>query len=279
MYHDLIRARLKGYKAKNELQEENALKEILQEVILSALFEIGFFAHAGFQGGTALRIFHGLKRFSEDLDFILVSKKTNFDWSSTAKKLKENLMAYGISMDVTDRSKADNALKKMMLKDNSLGKLLELRSPHHKNKTILIKLEIDTNPPAGSEFEERFLNFPTSTLVNCQNLSSCFAGKIHALLCRNYVKGRDWFDLLWYIDKKTVPNFVFLEHALNQTGPWAKQGVSVSKQWCVEVLREKVKSLDWNSVKKDVQPFVDDLFLKSLDVWSEKLFLAALEEF
>ena len=111
----------------------------------------------------------------------------------------------------------------MFLKDDSIGKMIDLSFVHHPGKKLTIKFEIDTNPPQGSNIDIKFLEFPLNCSIVAQDLSSSFAGKCHALLCREYIKGRDWYDFAWYVAKRISPNFEFLEHALYQQGPWANQ--------------------------------------------------------
>ena len=273
MYADIIKRRLSEYRATNEIEEENALKEILQEVILAALFEIGFFGQAAFHGGTSLRIFHGLNRFSEDLDFALLHKKADFDWEKIQGSLAKILYSYGVDMKVKDQSTEHAVVQKAVVTTTTVGKILTLRRPNHENKTIKIKLEVDTNPPQNATFTEQLLTFPFSTYVRCHDLNSCFAGKAHALLCRKFVKGRDWFDLAWYANKRFQPNFKMLEASIYQMGPWAGQKIKITPEWLTLALTEKIESMNWSNVRKDVERFVSDKDRKLLQLWSAKYFL------
>ena len=189
----LIQDRLSRYQSRNQLEEENAIKEITQEVALSGLSRAGFFKIAAFQGGTCLRILYGLNRFSEDLDFVLNQPDQTFDWTPYLKSLKTELEAYGYQLQIQDRSNAENAIKVGFLKDDSIGKVLFLS---HRNQqglasSIKIKLEIDTNPPGGSTVEQKYIDFPVTVPILAHDSSSLFSGKSHALLCRSWEKGRD----------------------------------------------------------------------------------------
>lgn len=193
---ELIQQRLATYQAKNSLEEEQATKEILQEIALYCLWRADFFEVAAFQGGTSLRILHQLPRFSEDLDFILKSPDSDFSWNHYLPKLIEGLKEFGLQSEVLDRSNMDRNIREALLKDNSIGNQLNLRFYDGRPRpTLKIKLEIDVNPPAGSAFDYTYLDFPLDYEVCHQDLASNFALKIHALLCRPYIKGRDWYNL------------------------------------------------------------------------------------
>jgi predicted nucleotidyltransferase component of viral defense system len=167
----LIQERLNSYNCKSELEEEHAIREITQEVALAALSRTDFFKYGIFQGGTCLRIFYGLNRFSEDLDFILKEPNRNFKLQPHLQSLSEELQAYGYNVDITDRSKTDIAVRKAFIKDDSIGKVLQLNHAGKKGpfRKIRIKLEVDTNPPSGSETEIKYLDFPFVSSVTVQN--------------------------------------------------------------------------------------------------------------
>ena len=239
---DIINARLKNYDIQSKQAEENAIKEICQEIALAGLARESFFKHALFQGGTCLRIMHGLKRFSEDLDFILLKTDHTFNWNPYLRSITTEFAAFGLALEVIDRSEADSAIKKAFLKENSFGKILNLRYERLRSdkQRILVKLEIDTNPPAGSIAETHYLDYPYPFSVITQDISSLFAGKCHALLCRQYIKGRDWFDFIWYIQNQSQINYIFLKNALEQTGPYKNQPIIMSKQWLLTELEKKL---------------------------------------
>ena len=276
----MIQQRLLNYNCKTDVEEQQAIREITQEVVLAALGRGDFFKHALFQGGTCLRIFYGLNRFSEDMDFILREATADFQLKDNIKHLTDELAAYGYNIEITDRGKADATVKKAFLKDDSLGKVIDLR---HANQTgpmtkIRIKLEVDTNPPSGSGHELKYLDFPFVSSVAVQDRPSLFAGKIHALLCREYIKGRDWYDFIWYTGNRTAINYDFLTSAINQLGPWQGQSITVDKAWLSSELERKIASINWKQAAEDVQRFVRVEEQPSLDLWSKELFLGQLDK-
>ena len=183
------------------------MREILQEVALYALWRAQFFEDAAFQGGTSLRILHGLPRFSEDLDFILKDPDPDFDWKPYLDKLLQGLGEFGLQAEALDKSRMDQQVRRALLKDNSISRQLNLSfRREHPDQMIKIKLEIDINPPQGSGFEYSYLDFPLDFEVCHQDLNSNYSLKIHALLCRPYLKGRDWFDFSWYAKQHISPN-------------------------------------------------------------------------
>ena len=276
----MIQQRLLNYNCKTDVEEQQAIREITQEVVLAALGRGDFFKHALFQGGTCLRIFYGLNRFSEDMDFILRDVNSDFQLKDHIKHLTDELAAYGYNIEITDRDKADATVKKAFLKDDSLGKVIDLR---HANQTgpmakIRIKLEVDTNPPSGSGHELKYPDFPFVSSVAVQDRPSLFAGKIHALLCREYIKGRDWYDFIWYTGNRTGINYDFLTSAINQLGPWQGQSITVDKAWLLNELERKIASMNWKQAAEDVRRFVRVAEQPSLDLWSKDLFLGQLDK-
>ncbi|MCH7696572.1 MAG: nucleotidyl transferase AbiEii/AbiGii toxin family protein [Proteobacteria bacterium] len=270
---ELIQQRLDSYKASNAIEEEQAIKEIIQEIALFALWKAGFFEVAAFQGGTSLRILYGSQRFSEDLDFILKESDPGFDWSDYLKKLLENLEEFGLKTEVRDKSRMDQAVRKAVLKDNSVSNQLNLsfyRGQEGKKQTI--KLEIDVNPPSGSAFEYTYKDFPVDYEVCHQDLSSNFALKVHALLCRPYLKGRDWYDFNWYVKKDIKPNLSLLQAALIQDGPWKGEDLKIDKEWVKAELLKKISSINWNEATADVERFMNKTEKDSLKLWSEHFF-------
>ena len=269
----MIKQRLATYQCKTALEEEHALKEISQEVILMGLSRQNFFAETEFHGGTALRIFYGLQRFSEDLDFTLLKPNKTFSLSPFLKNLSEELRAFGYEFEIKDRSKAGNIVKKAFLKDDSIGKIVILKRPGIPKK-MAIKLEVDSNPPFGANTEIKYLDFPSPFGVRTKDLPSSFAGKLHALLCRNYVKGRDWYDFIWYVSRKTSINLFLLENALKQNGPWKGQSIKIDIKWVVGVLNVKINEIDWQKTKQDITIFIKPHEQDSLKAWNKDFFHA-----
>jgi len=277
---DIIRNKLAGYKAVTPLEEENALKEILQEIALYALWRAQFFEVAVFQGGTSLRILHGLPRFSEDLDFMLLSPNLKFDWSPYLAKLRAIFEEFGLMSEVSSKDDMDRRIRKAIIKDNSIANQLNLSfQKRDMRQKIKIKLEIDIAPPAHSNDAYTYLDFPLDFEVRHQDLSSNFALKIHALLCRGFLKGRDWYDFSWYITNGISPNLRHLEAALKQAGPWAdQQDLTVTLTWLESTLTETIKSIDWGAAKQDVTRFLRPAEAQSLTLWNDRFFLSKLSK-
>lgn len=276
---ELIQQRLDEYQASNAIEEEQAIKEIIQELALFALWRAGFFEVAAFQGGTSLRILHGLPRFSEDLDFILKEPDLEFNWSHYLEKLLGNLEEFGLKSEVKDKSRMDQAVRKAVLKDNSVSNQLNLsfyRGQGDQKQTI--KLEIDVNPPLGSEFEYTYKDFPVDYEVCHQDLSSNFALKIHALLCRPYIKGRDWYDFNWYVKKGIKPNLPLLQAALIQDGPWKGEGLKIDEEWVRKELLKKISLINWNEPASDVERFLTLVEKDSLRLWNERFFVQRVSQ-
>ncbi|HNW59017.1 MAG TPA: nucleotidyl transferase AbiEii/AbiGii toxin family protein [bacterium] len=276
----MIQQRLLNYNCKSDVEEQQAIREITQEVVLAALGRGDFFKHALFQGGTCLRIFYGLNRFSEDMDFILRAVDPDFQLKDHIKHLTDELAAYGYNIEITDRDRVGATVKKAFLKDDSLGKVIALRHANQTNpsKKIRIKLEVDTNPPSGSGHELKYLDFPFVSSVAVQDRPSLFAGKIHALLCREYIKGRDWYDFIWYTSNRTGINYDFLTSAINQLGPWQDQSIMIDKAWLLNELERKITAINWKQAIEDVRHFVRVAEQPSLDLWSKELFWGQLSK-
>ena len=276
---EIIQQRLETYKAANAVEEQQATKEILQEVALYSLWRADFFEVAAFQGGTSLRILHKLPRFSEDLDFILKSPNPEFSWNDYLPKLIAGLNEFGLQSEILDKTNMDRNVRAAMLKNNSIGNQLNLRFHQgHASPTFKIKLEIDVDPPTGSAFEYTYLDFPLDFEVCHQDMPSNFALKIHALLCRPYLKGRDWYDFNWYIKQRTQPNVPHLKAALYQYGPWKDQSLNVTSEWVVTALGEKIASIDWKAAAQDVERFLSAAEKESLKLWSAKFFRSKAEQ-
>ena len=276
---DLIQKRLAEYNPSGPTDEENALKEIMQEIVLFGLWRADFFEVAAFQGGTSLRILHGMNRFSEDIDFILLEPNREFQWQPYLENISETCEEFGIAPEILEKQYMDNNVKAALIKDTSIANQLNLRFYNQqRGRKLTIKLEIDANPPAGSSFEYTYLGFPVDYEVCHQDLSSNFALKMHALLCRPYLKGRDWYDFNWYIAQGVSPKIELLKNALVQYGPWQGRDVNVDRAWLVNALRDKMTSIDWRDAAEDVVRFLKPIEQKSLELWSERFYLYKLEQ-
>ncbi len=202
-----------------------------------------------------------------------------FVWEPFLKVIQDEFLLYGLSCNVVDKSAADSVVKAAFLKDNSFGKVLvfnHLRGTADE-QVIKIKLEIDTNPPAASCTERVVLDFPYVFTIHTQDLPSLFAGKCHALLCRPYIKGRDWFDFAWYAAQRVLPNYEHLGYALDQTGPWQGQKTIVTLPWLIAALSAKIKTIDWEVARADAVRFLHGVQKAGVDAWSEVFFQALID--
>lgn len=270
----IIQERLKYYGPLSKQEELNALKEIYQEIALAGLARSDFFKLAAFQGGTALRIVHQLRRFSEDLDFVLLNSSELFQWQSYLKAIALEFNSFGVNIEIKERADAKGVIKTAFLKEDSFARILELtydRLPSDEQK-ITIKLEIDTLPPEGSDFENAFLTYPYPFSILMQDFPSLFASKCHALLCRKYEKGRDWFDFLWYLSRRTPINSLLLKNALYQSGPYKGKDIPYSQTWLHEEFEKKIAALDWKAARRDVENFLRLEERKFVENWSFELF-------
>ena len=270
----IIQMQFDKYETANAIEEENAAKEVIQEIALYGLWRAKFFEVAVFQGGTSLRILHKLPRFSEDLDFMLLRPGPDFDWAPYLKILTSTFEEYGLNPETVSKTQMDKRIRNAVIKDSSIANQLDLSfGPGDKRKKLKIKLEIDVEPPAHSVDAFTFLDFPVDYEVRHQNLSSNFALKIHALLCRDYVKGRDWYDFAWYAAQGIYPNLPHLEAALRQYGPWSeKKDLNVDKDWLKAKLTDRIREIDWEDAKTDVSRFLRPIEAESLNLWKNAFF-------
>jgi predicted nucleotidyltransferase component of viral defense system len=274
-----IQSMLARYKVSGLHEEERALKEIIQEVALLGLWRAKFFEHAAFYGGTALRIFHGLNRFSEDLDFSLLAKQDDFTIASYLNALKIELQSYGFEVTVEKKIKSQNtAIESAFIKGNTQIHLLKVgsQSKTQRDRQLKIKLELDTNPPLGATTEAVQLFLPIPFSVKIYDLPSLFAGKLHAALCRkrvHNVKGRDWYDFLWYVGRGVSPNIPHLEMQMRQTENFTSPE-SLTLPILKSLLINKLDEIDLEALKADVAPFITNP--SDLDGWNRDLFKTAI---
>lgn len=257
---------LARYEIKTSEQKRNATHEVMQEIALAGLYRGGFFDKAAFYGGTCLRIFHGLPRFSEDMDFSLVEKNAEFDLESYFPSVIEEFKAAGRDVLITRKEKkVQTKVESAFLKDNTELYDLSFKT----EKDIKIKIEVDTEPPLGFSTEQKLSLMPFSFMTRCFTLPDLYAGKMHALIFRSYknrVKGRDWYDFEWYV-RHDVP----LDLAHFQIRAKEFNGLDIDKAEFIKMLREKLGTTDINMVKQDVMPFVQNP--AELDIWSNDYFL------
>lgn len=284
--NNAIEAMLSRYSPTNNYERESAIKEILQEIALAGLSRGGFFEKAAFYGGTCLRIFHGLNRWSEDLDFALLSKDPDFKLDDYFPALEKEFKSYGIDISVETRKKDDDAsVQSAFLKGNTMTLMMSFFPKSEDAKRIVsnqktkIKFEIDTDNPSGGVTEFKYRMLPAPYEVQIFDESTLFAGKIHAIICRDYkhhVKGRDYYDYLFYLGKGSKFNLAYLENKLKNTGGKIGNDETLTLERVKELLKERFEVVDYESAKKDVSRFISDQ--ESLTLWKKELFLSTLGE-
>ena len=262
-----------------------ALRELLQSLALLGLWRAKFFEHIAFYGGTALRILYGLDRFSEDLDFSLMTPSAKFSFDTYSSALQKELNAYGFDITFEPKQKTkDSAIKSAFLKGNTYNQLIvidaseQILSGINKQSVIKIKLEIDTNPPSDFDTEMKYLFSPVQFAVRSYTLPSLFAGKMHALLCRkwkNRVKGRDWYDFAWYISHYPQLKITHLEKRMRQTGHYTGHS-SLTRNYLIDLLYANIDNLNIDAARKEVTPFISNT--NRLEIWSKDFFKAAAQQ-
>ena len=266
------------YEAKTLEEERNALKEVVQEVALCGLSRAGFFKAAAFYGGTALRIFYGLDRFSEDLDFSLAAPDNNFDLSKYFSVLQNELNSVGLNFTVEEKVKtADSHIKSAFLKGNTKEHILSVYGDTpttmlHPMEVIKIKFEVDINPPPYATYENKYGLMPSPYNVRLYDLPSLFAGKIHAVLCRawkNRVKGRDLYDYVFYIARDAGVNLPHLKARLIDSGAIGED-FDLTRDSLIGLLDDRFSTIDYEAAKEDVLPYIKNK--SSLDFWSKDFF-------
>jgi len=255
------------YEIKSDSDRLNALHETMQEIALAGLYRSGFFEKAAFYGGTCLRIFHNIPRFSEDLDFSLIAKGETFQIEDYFPAIMEEFNALGREVEISKKEKRGfGKVESAFLKDLTDVYDLSLKS----NKKVRIKIEVDTNPPLNFETEQKLLLQPFSFMTRCFTLPDLYAGKMHALVFRNWknrVKGRDWYDFEWYVRNDTSLNFNHLQIRMKEFN-----GIEMSQEDFMIRLKDKLATTDIDKVKKDVAPFLKNT--QELAIWSNDYFLA-----
>jgi predicted nucleotidyltransferase component of viral defense system len=233
------------------VEAHNLMREYLQALILQSLQRSGAMTTIAFHGGTALRFLYSLPRYSEDLDFALERKSASYDFRSYLQSIRKDMEAqgYAITLKVNDQKTVHSAFIRFS------GLLYELKLTPHRDEMLAVKLEVDTNPPVGATPETSLIR--RHVLLNLQHhdRASLLAGKLHAILQRPYLKGRDLYDLIWYLSDKgwPDPNLVLLNHALAQT-KWTGPGLTVGN-WR-EIVRSKIETISFEQALDDVRPFL-----------------------
>ena len=283
--NNIITQMLAKYEIKNVDDEINALKEIIQEIVLSGLSRGNFFDVAAFYGGTALKIFHHLDRFSEDLDFALIEANSDFQLSSYFPYVEKELKAYGLNLEVSTKKKINESnITSAVVRGGTLEHILKFFPNRENNqynyllKKIKIKFDVDINPPSGANYEYKYKLLPSPHQIRIYDMSSLFAGKIHAILCRNWkirVKGRDLYDYVFFLANHTSVNLELIKNKLiasNYIDPNSSFDILVLKK----LLIAKFSMIDYKEAKEDVLPFIKDF--QSLNLWSQDFFCNITED-
>lgn len=260
---------LASYETGNDNDKLNAVHEVMQQVALGGLYNGGFFNKAAFYGGTCLRIFHGLDRFSEDMDFSLLAPDPGFRLDPYFEAITTEFAALGRSIDITTKEKtAQSTIQSAFLKSDTAQYDIHLG----RDRKIKIKIEVDTTPPLGFSTEQKLLLQPFSFYTNCFTLPDLFAGKMHALIYRswkNRVKGRDWYDFEWYVRKNVAMDFRHFCERAYQFG--SEEPGTLTPDRFRAILKDKIKETDIRQVKDDVMPFIKEQ--NKLNIWSTEYFL------
>ena len=290
MTHPALIKMLEKYDLTNSNSSYDALREILQEIVLLGLYDAGFFKHAAFYGGTALRILHNLPRFSEDLDFSLLENNPEFNLKPYQEAIISTLKSFGFDVTIEIKEKNNSsAIASAFVKGNTIEHLLNINAPKditnkiHRDQAVKIKLEVDTNPPLEFETANVIRLTPRPFSINAFSLPSLYAGKMHAILCRAWStrpKGRDWYDLVWYIANDIELDSIHLKSRLSQSCKYLEENniqipSELTKQTIKELLLQRIETLDIVKAKNDVQPFIKDI--REIELWSKEFFVAVIE--
>lgn len=264
--NDIFQNMLSAYDLSTDQAVRNATFEVNQQVILAGLNQGGFFDKAAFYGGTCLRIFHGLQRFSEDMDFSLLNPDPEFDFTMYFQPIIDEFASLGRTVDIKKKDKKNfGKVESAFLKDNTDVYDISFQT----EKSIKIKIEVDTNPPLRFSTEQKLLMEPRSFMTRCFALPDLFAGKMHALVYRawkNRVKGRDWYDFEWYVRNRIPLDFKHLQERIKEFN-----GCEKTKEDFLEDLKVRLGTSDIKQVKADVLPFLKNP--NELDIWSNDYFL------
>jgi predicted nucleotidyltransferase component of viral defense system len=278
---NIIEQMLSKYEINSEDKLINALKEVYQEIALLGLYRGGFFQKAAFYGGTALRIIHGLDRFSEDLDFSLLKKDPEFDIEHYFPFVVDEFEALGVKITLSKKTKSnDTNIESAFLKNGTsihtlnvqIEDLSNILDGVHGGKKLKIKFEIDTNPPLKFQTTSHTLLLPTTFNIIAMTLPNLYAGKLHALLFRNWktrIKGRDWYDFEWYVKRGVKVNLEHLKERVIESGNFESSD-EFSEDILKDLLHKKIDSLDIDKAKQEVQVFIKDRGI--LEFWSKDYF-------
>lgn len=254
------------YRPQNDAERTSAQREVMQKIALAGLHRGGFFNHAAFYGGTCLRIFHGLKRYSEDMDFSLTEKNTQIHIEDFFDAIVNEFKLLGVAVEIVKKDKKDfGRVESAFLKEDTEAYDIKFQT----RKLLKVKIELDTNPPLCFSTEQKLLMQPYSFSVRCFTLPALYAGKMHALVYRTWqrrIKGRDWYDFEWYVRNRVPLDFMHLQERIREF-----QGNEPSMAEFIEKLRNKLSATDINLVKQDVLPYLENEH--EVDIWSNDYFM------
>ena len=260
--------------------KKNAIKEIIQEIVLVGLYKAKFFDKAAFYGGTALRIFYGLNRFSEDLDFSLIEKDNNFNFDNYFPSIVDVAHKYGLNVEITSKEKIESTdIKSAFLKSNIIETITlffgeeDVKHINH-NERIKIKFEVDITPPPLVTYEIKYRLSPEPYSIRLYDKESLFSGKLHAVICRGWksrVKGRDLYDYIFYLQNDIKFNLIHLQERLIDSN-FITRDDEFNLEIVKNILKRRFEQIDFDEAKDDVKPFIKDKDV--LDVWSKKFFIS-----
>lgn len=276
--NEAVRQMLATYEIHSVQDSLWALREVMQEIALLGLWRGKFFEKAAFYGGTALRVLYGLDRYSEDLDFSLLKKGDGFDLADYSESLKRELASFGFAVEIESKKK-QTQVQSAFLKADTRTQMITVEFERGlvqqipRNQVLKIRLEVDTDPPPGFSTEVRYLLRPVPFAVRTFNLPDLFAGKMHAVLCRQWksrVKGRDWYDLVWFAAHHPELHLSHLEQRMRQTGHW-EGPAPLTEAELRKLIALRIDRVDIGEVRREVERFVKDA--AALAVWSKEFFL------
>ena len=264
--NNIFEQMLSRYPIISDKDRQNAIYEVMQQITLAGLYRGGFFNKAAFYGGTCLRIFHKLDRFSEDIDFSLLTTDSSFKLENYFPSIIDEFKMLGREIVITKKDKRNfNKVESAFLKDDTEVYDVAFQT----EKSLKIKIEVDTQPPLKFQTEQKLLLHPFSFMTRCFTLPDLYAGKMHALVFRtwnNRVKGRDWYDFEWYVKNGINLDFIHLQERIREFN-----GIEVDKEEFLRLLKERLASTDIKMVKQDVEPFIKNT--ENLEIWSNDYFL------
>lgn len=264
--NNIFEQMLSRYPIISDKDRQNAIYEVMQQITLAGLYRGGFFNKAAFYGGTCLRIFHKLDQFSEDMDFSLLTTDSSFKLENYFPSIIDEFKMLGREIVITKKDKRNfNKVESAFLKDDTEVYDVAFQT----EKSLKIKIEVDTQPPLKFQTEQKLLLHPFSFMTRCFTLPDLYAGKMHALVFRtwnNRVKGRDWYDFEWYVKNGINLDFIHLQERIREFN-----GIEVDKEEFLRLLKERLASTDIKMVKQDVEPFIKNT--ENLEIWSNDYFL------